>query len=159
VGTVPIILDDFSQVLFSVNLRSLRKMKILPVTLLFLLGGFSLSFSQTSRSIKPVETQTAVFIGHTETAIRNGRNVSRQSVLITSWAQYEKYFGGPTSGYYLHESVKLFFENGGKRTYVISVGSTLDPVQKTRLTRGLNVSRQVNAQLVFDPGCSGPGSN
>ena len=45
-----------------------------------------------------------------------------QAVLVTSLADYEHVFGGPQAGQELWLGVRLFFENGGHRAWIVRLG-------------------------------------
>jgi phage tail sheath protein FI len=45
-----------------------------------------------------------------------------QPVLVTSLVEYEQAFGGPQAGHDLLLGAKLFFENGGRRAWVVRLG-------------------------------------
>lgn len=65
--------------------------------------------------IEGVPTSTAAFIGETE----RGR---LSPVLVQSYAEYQRFFGGTFShGRYMPHSVSGFFENGGRRLFVCRV--------------------------------------
>ena len=75
------------------------------------------------RPIEGVSTSTAAFIGETERGPRTPK-------LITSYAEYERTFGGvfePKK--YLPHAVNGFFENGGKRAVVCSALTMLEGVE------------------------------
>lgn len=72
------------------------------------------------KPIQGVSTAVAAFIGFTERAESPG-----QAELITNWNQYTQKFGGFIPGAYLPLAISGYFDNGGERCYVISVGSPL----------------------------------
>ena len=61
--------------------------------------------------IPPVDTSTAAFVGAT------GGGPDGQPVLVTSFSEYLLMFG--TAGSELAQGVRLFFENDGRRAYVV----------------------------------------
>ncbi len=93
-------------------------------------------------SVAQVATAIPAFIGYTETAIVNGKDVTNQAVRISSLVEYVQYFGtGPdlsaeislnadnsvkqvdiTPSYKLFNAIRLFFNHGGSNCYIISVG-------------------------------------
>lgn len=93
-------------------------------------------------SVAQVETAVPAFIGYTEKAFRNGESLLKKPTLIYSLSEYEAWFGaGPNVSYnvyldtndvvtevkqsatfYLYESLRMFYENGGGKCYIISVG-------------------------------------
>lgn len=73
---------------------------------------------EVSSGIKPISgvgTSTAAFIGLTETGVEN------KPVLITSWSEYVREFGGFWSNFYLPYAVYGFFAEGGSKCYVVRV--------------------------------------
>src|SRR5206468_2563971 len=76
------------------------------------------------RSIEGVPTGTAAFLGETERGTLTPR-------LVTSYKQYERWFGG-TFGVtkFLPCAISGFFENGGQRLYVCRlVGAHATPAE------------------------------
>ena len=74
---------------------------------------------EVERGAKPIEgvgTSTAGFLGETE----RGPTAPR---LVTSYADYQRLFGGVVEGRYLAQAVQGFFQNGGSRCYVGRVTS------------------------------------
>lgn len=89
-----------------------------------------------------VPTGVPVFIGYTETAVEEGKNVTGVPVRISSLAQFEAHFGGEpvfrfdfslrdgealleldeASRFNMHSALKLFFDNGGSTCWIMSVG-------------------------------------
>lgn len=82
-----------------------------------------------SRPIEGVQTNIGAFIGFSE-AIRNGAEIGKP-MLVTTWSQYQEYFGKENSdGYtdfdaYLPFAVDGWFLNGGARCWVVSIGTEL----------------------------------
>lgn len=96
-------------------------------------------------SVAEVETAIPAFIGYTEKALRKGiEGVSFIPTEITSFVEYQETFGGPppvkvaaveldannvatraevTETFYMYDSLRLFFQNGGGKCYVISIGA------------------------------------
>lgn len=133
-------------------------------SIFLLFFAFSLSFCQKSTpkqqqktppskplKITSLETATPVFIGYTEKAVYQKKSGTNKVVFIASFDDYETAFGGPTTGFYLWESVKLFFQNGGKNCFIVSVATTADPVQKESFERGLKISQEAAAQILVAP--------
>ncbi len=118
------------------------------------------------KSIVPVETAVPAFIGYTEKAFFDGKDLHSinaiQPLEINSFAEYEGIFGGApepasiefqlnrnnsvislkTEEYsFLYYSVKLFFENFGTTCLVVSVGNFSNEagkVSKHQLMKGLS---------------------
>jgi phage tail sheath protein FI len=73
---------------------------------------------EKSSGVKPIEgvgTSTAAFIGVT------AKGVPNKATFITSWAQFVRKFGYLIAESYLPYAVRQFFDNGGKRCYVVRV--------------------------------------
>ncbi|MCB0838468.1 MAG: phage tail sheath family protein [Bacteroidetes bacterium] len=109
--------------------------------------------------IRSVETSIPVFIGYSQKAIYRNSSAFNQIIEIGSFAEYEQIFGESTQQFYLWESVKLFYENGGGKCFIISVGSTNSSLQRSSLEKGLQISRKANAQLVLVPDAVGLPAN
>lgn len=108
-------------------------------------------------SIAPVETAIPAFIGYTEFATRDGQSLLKKPVAIESIAEYQLLFGGgpsqdvnvyldtnnnfvsadATSAYYLFDSLRMFYANGGGKCYIVSVGSYSDTPSVATLEEGL----------------------
>ena len=93
-------------------------------------------------SVAQVETAIPAFIGYTEKHEKNGESLFKKAKTVSSLAEFEAYFGkGPAVSYetYLdatdavsqvvssvpycmYESLRLFYDNGGGKCYIISVG-------------------------------------
>ena len=77
------------------------------------------------RPIEGVSTSTAAFIGVADkgpapgTTLPSGRPA--QPLLITSFTEYTRTFGGYRSDSFLTYAVQSFFQNGGRRLYVVRV--------------------------------------
>lgn len=104
-------------------------------------------------SIAQVETAVPAFIGYTEKAERKGESLFRKPTKITSLAQYRQLFGGPyiiapgdfevrvnpatnftvqsvgyTKMFFMFDALRHFFDNGGGKCYIVSVGTYADTV-------------------------------
>lgn len=99
-------------------------------------------------SIAAVETAIPAFIGYTEKAIRNGELLFNKPTRIESIAEYEAYFGGgppqdvnvflnlsnqferaeAAGQFYLYDSLRIFYANGGGNCYILAVGDYNDSV-------------------------------
>jgi phage tail sheath protein FI len=97
-------------------------------------------------SIVAVPTAIPAFIGYTEFAIdENGKPLNGIPYAIQSQSDYETYFGKgfktqfaitPTGDidttaavtrFYLYDSIRLFYANGGGQCYIVSAGTYDDP--------------------------------
>ncbi len=79
-------------------------------------GVYSNIVSSGNKPIESVGSSTAGFIGQSEEGPVN------KAVLVTSWPQYQKVFGGVDKGGTLAHAVYGFFLNGGGRCYVNNLG-------------------------------------
>src|SRR5437016_10185849 len=77
------------------------------------------------RPIQGVSTSTAAFIGVADkgpvpgTTLPSGRPA--QPVLLSSFTEYSRNFGGFRQDSYLTYAVQAFFQNGGSSLYVVRV--------------------------------------
>ena len=101
--------------------------------------------SAFASSAVPVATAVPAFIGYTEKAIRNNKSIINIPTRLTSLNEYHEIFGGapkiqfnlqdgengepfkvevkPETNFYLYNTLRLFFSNGGSTCYIISVGT------------------------------------
>jgi len=99
-------------------------------------------------SVAEVETAIAAFIGYTDRALVKGlQKAWFTPTEITSFPDFQETFGGPPpvkvkrvdldvnnmvtaaeveAAFYLYDSVRLFFQNGGGKCYIIAVGAFKD---------------------------------
>lgn len=97
-------------------------------------------------SIVPVPTSVPAFVGYTEKAVLNNKHVTNIPVKISSFGDYEQYFGGPPKTsfqlktepgsafqlspagvrFYLFDCLRLYFANGGTDCYIVSIGNYAD---------------------------------
>jgi uncharacterized protein len=88
-------------------------------------GVYVQEISSGVRPIQGVSTSTAAFIGVTDkgplpgTLLPTGRVA--QPVLITSFTDYLRQFGGFRRDSFLTYAVKAFYDNGGRRVYIVRV--------------------------------------
>lgn len=110
-------------------------------------------------SVAEVETAVPAFIGYTEKAEEFGPDDLRNTpTRIRSLLEYNELFGGSPpidvsevvldennavsshslqAKYYMYDSLRLFFKNGGGKCYIISVGSYKNTVDKADFEKGL----------------------
>ncbi|OYU41752.1 MAG: phage tail protein, partial [Burkholderiales bacterium PBB4] len=108
------------------------------------------------------ETAIPAFIGYTERATRVVANdLLNRPTKIYSFAEYEQYFGAPaapaiavaltaagdgftavvtepTTNFLLYYTVKMYFDNGGGKCYITSVGNYAATIEIAPLTTGLD---------------------
>lgn len=112
-------------------------------------------------SVAQVETAIPVFIGYTARAEKNGESLFSKAKAVDSLAEFESYYGaGPnttyetyldasdavskvvsTSPYCMYESLRLFYDNGGGKCYIIAVGAytSLGTINAADFTDALKV--------------------
>ena len=94
-------------------------------------------------SVAAVETAIPAFIGYTENITYNGQALVGKAVRIESLVEYEEIFGGAppvrinaidldannavktadiAANYYLYDSLRMFYRNGGGKCYIVSTG-------------------------------------
>lgn len=93
-------------------------------------------------SVAQVATAIPAFIGYTKKALKDGNELKEMPTRISSMPEYELYFGGapnasievtldnsdrvykvsPTPKWYLYNSLRMFYANGGGACYIISLG-------------------------------------
>jgi uncharacterized protein len=127
-------------------------------------------------SVAEVETAVPAFIGYTEKALKNGvEELNLIPTKITSMAEYEESFGyGPPvsigkvelnqnnsvtsteieSTFYMYDALRLFYNNGGGKCYIISIGLYDAAVDLTAFTKGLEVLKKKDEPtlIVFPDG-------
>jgi phage tail sheath protein FI len=89
-----------------------------------------------------VATDVPIFIGYTERAVQQGKDVTGVPVRVTSLNEFELWFGKApaarfdfslragepvleqedASRFILHSAIRLFWENGGSKCWILSVG-------------------------------------
>ncbi|GAB2765130.1 hypothetical protein GCM10027275_03020 [Rhabdobacter roseus] len=95
-------------------------------------------------SVAAVETAIPAFIGYTQEILYQGRDLTGKAVRIESLVEYEEIFGGAppvrinvvdldannavktadiAANYYLYDSLRLYFRNGGGKCYIVSTGT------------------------------------
>lgn len=112
-------------------------------------------------SVAEVETAVPAFVGYTARAARiSAGDLHNLPTRITSLLEFESLFGGPpplelervdldagnrfqsaslaaTNTKYLYDSMRLFFDNGGGKAWITSVGDLDDSVDKDAMIEGL----------------------
>jgi phage tail sheath protein FI len=126
-------------------------------------------------SVAEVETAIPAFIGYTEKADRAGTSLSLTPTRISSMLEFESLFGyGPSvsitevtlndnntfkkadivSKYFLYDSMRLFYSNGGGDCYIVSVGVypvviANGVIDYTELENGLNALRKYDEPTII----------
>lgn len=124
-------------------------------------GVYVEEISTLPPSVGQVPTAIPAFIGYTQMARKNGKDVANSPIHITSLLEFKEIFGaGPNPGiitvsmdeggegvktvdfenkYYLYDSIRMYYANGGGECYVVSVGSYGEGIEMERLQAGLDV--------------------
>ncbi|HEY6976430.1 MAG TPA: phage tail protein, partial [Chitinophagaceae bacterium] len=133
-------------------------------------------------SVAQVETAIPAFIGYTEKAMSLAPDdLLKNPTRIGSLVDYELYFGnGPspnvaevnidsnnnfvsatvTNNFYLYDSVRMFYANGGGDCFIISVGNYSATVSDTDLTGGLTeVEKEDDPTILLFPDAVGLADN
>jgi uncharacterized protein len=111
-------------------------------------GVFVEEIPKLPPSVAQVETAIPAFIGYTEKAEKNGDSIANLPTQVSSLVEFETWFGGAYAyqpgdvtakldeannfavteidytdkSFYLYDSIRLFYDNGGGKCYVVSVG-------------------------------------
>ena len=97
--------------------------------------------------IAPIRTDIIGFVGIAR------RGPLHAAVPVQSWRQFQSYFGDVTGAGYLAYAVRGFFENGGRRCWVVRVASDMAAVAGTILK---NTAKQPAWRVeAFSPGVFG----
>ena len=136
-------------------------------------GVYVEEISTLPPSVAGVATAVPAFIGYTEKASRNGKSLNNSPTHVTSMLDFHQMFGGPASlgnitvnlnddnsvnnvssqyNYYLYNSVKLYFANGGGECYIVSVGFYGDEINVDALNAGLSaVEKEDHPTILLSP--------
>lgn len=119
-----------------------------------------------------VETALPAFIGYTEKAASGNTSLMLVATTIHSMLDYERLFGGPppqdvtlwldaqsniveaaaNHAFYLYDSLRLFFRNGGAACVIVAVGDYHSEITQAALTQGLAAIEKVEeATLIAMP--------
>ncbi|XXF77106.1 phage tail sheath subtilisin-like domain-containing protein [Myxococcaceae bacterium GXIMD 01537] len=120
-------------------------------------GIYMEEVSTGTRSIQGVGTTTAAFVGR---APNPGARL-HEAVPINGWAQFLKEYTKPGSqGTDLARAVYGFFENGGRRCFVVNIGDSRSIVGDVRKREGLAALEEVDeVAMIAAPGYSDPASH
>jgi len=127
-------------------------------------------------SVAEVESAIPAFIGYTERAARGSTDLTLKPTAVRSYPEYEQYFGGPQQrdinvdvardgdvitsiaatppeiAHNLAYAMKMFFDNGGGKCYVVSVGNYDAAVSVDDLRVGLSqVAMEDEPTLIVIP--------
>ncbi|WP_240337176.1 phage tail sheath C-terminal domain-containing protein [Rufibacter psychrotolerans] len=109
-------------------------------------------------SIAAVDTAVPAFIGYTQRTTFMGKDYALTPVRLESLVEFEEMFGGSPplnvaavdlsvnntvktatveSTYYLYDSLRMYFRNGGGKCYIVSLGKFPDPFVPADLATGV----------------------
>lgn len=122
-------------------------------------------------SVAEVETAIPAFVGYTERAMQTGADDLRNvPIRVKSLLEFEALFGkGPkvkvdevvldeannfasakfSTSFLLYDSLRLFFDNGGGKCYIVSVGNYSDTVGKEALKEGIETLKKVDEPTIL----------
>ncbi|HEY9698908.1 MAG TPA: phage tail sheath C-terminal domain-containing protein [Trichocoleus sp.] len=122
-------------------------------------------------SVAEVETAIPAFVGYTAKATRlSGNDLRDVPTKVKSLLEFETYFGKSpeinvtkvlldesnnfvsasfTNSYYLYDSMRLFFDNGGGDCYVVSVGSYSNTIDREKLINGIKQLRKFDEPTIL----------
>lgn len=131
-------------------------------------------------SVAQVETAIPAFIGYTQKAVDpNGKALTGIPVKVKSLVEFESLFGTawlpksfridvdetknnaitgitPDKRFFLHETLRQFYDNGGGNCYIVSVGSYNDNISFAALKNGFDVLRKYDEPtLLLSPDAVG----
>lgn len=112
--------------------------------------------SSFGSSVVPVKTAIPAFIGYTSKATRGSNSLINKPTKISSLGQYEELFGGApktkftievdenslvgytikfvdSTRFLMHNSMRLFYSNGGGDCYIVSVGNYTESIDAGKL--------------------------
>lgn len=124
-------------------------------------GVYVEEISTLPPSVGQVPTAVPAFIGYTQRARKNGKDVLNTPIHITSMLEFKEIFGvGPNPGkitvkmeeggggvkhvdfenkYYIYDSMRMFYANGGGECYVVSVGLYGEDIEMEKLQKGIDI--------------------
>lgn len=130
-------------------------------------GVYVEEISLLPTSIDPVATAVPAFIGYTRKAVDQGRDLRMRPTQIRSLTEFHESFGtgpdpsiDPPGRFSLHDSIRLYFANGGGRCYIVSVGDCVGEMKAADLIAGLeSVAGEDEPTMLACPDATGIGSS
>ena len=137
-------------------------------------GVYVEEISTLPPSVGQVPTAVPAFVGYTQRAIKSGASVKNQAIHITSMLDYVDYFGGGyipqeinvglnsslqvesvalDKQFFMYDSVRLFFANGGGECYIVSVGNYDDDIEFESLQAGMDAVKRENQPTILASRC------
>src|SRR4051794_28357924 len=97
-------------------------------------GVYAFEVASGSRPIQGVSTSTAALIGVADKGPIPGETLATgkpaQPQMVTSFTDYQRNFGGFREDSFLTYAVRAFYDNGGRRAYIVRVAP--DDVRSAR---------------------------
>src|SRR6478609_10848609 len=127
-------------------------------------GVYVREISSGVRPIEGVSTSTAAFLGVSDKGPLPGGKLpsgkAARPVMVTSFTDYVRQFGGFRSDSFMTYAVQSFFNNGGRRLYIVRVGHT-DPggdLSKQPLRASAGFAPSPALSPAFAIGANSPGA-
>ena len=133
-------------------------------------GVYIEEISQAAPTAAQVPTAIPAFIGYTQKATKSGTKMLNVPVYINSLLEYKDIFGGDYSHksidvkldedknisevkfdkqFYLFNSVRMFFANGGGQCCIISIGHYDEDIDKEKLEGGILLCKRENVPTII----------
>ncbi|HAN77002.1 MAG TPA: phage tail protein [Bacteroidales bacterium] len=128
-------------------------------------GVYVEEISKSTPSAAQVATAIPIFIGYTERASKSGTDIKNMPTYISSLLEFNEYFGQgykPATievvlnenknvdsvkfdkQYYLYDSVRMFYANGGGQCCILSVGNYSEKISFEKISSGIKISKKEN---------------
>lgn len=129
-------------------------------------GVYVEEISKFPPSVAQVATAIPAFVGYTQMAKKNtDGDLKNKAFEITSLLEYEMHYGAGApininsvkldennavkesdlnAQFYMYDSLRMFFNNGGGKCYIVSIGSYNEAVADTNFTTGIDVLKKVD---------------
>lgn len=133
-------------------------------------GVYIEEISKTAPSAAEVPTAIPAFIGYTETATKGGTNVINNPIYLSSLIEYQEMFGGDYSHknidvildgnkniekvafekqFYMFQSIRMFFANGGGQCCIISIGNYDCEINKDKMDSAIDLLKKENLPTII----------
>ncbi len=133
-------------------------------------GVYIEEISKTAPTAAEVPTAIPAFIGYTETASKGGTNVTNNPIYLSSLIEYQEIFGGDYSHknidvildsskniekvefekqFYLFQSLRMFFANGGGQCCIISIGGYDCDINKDKMDTAIDLLKKENLPTII----------
>jgi len=133
-------------------------------------GVYIEEISKTAPTAAEVPTAIPAFIGYTETASKGGTNVTNNPIYLSSLIEYQEIFGGDYSHenidvildgnkniekvafekqFYMFQSIRMFFANGGGQCCIISIGNYDCDINKDKMDSAIDLLKKENLPTII----------